>query len=182
MSLDTCAWDEISRHTLCKMVDGQLSVRVLRQKLERNLGLSLSYHEMYDDQALEYDGPCRVAQSVRKGAEDLSDTSFAGMRRDEDVFDILGFGCCELRDLSVCCDGATSANDVNGRRVGRRIATLILVPPLTLFSKELAMSCYGYCRSDRSLPGWAAGCVLPLVLPWVAGVLAMCRNGELGCS
>jgi hypothetical protein len=78
------------------MVDGQLSVWILREKLERNLGFSLSYHKMYDDQALEYDGPCRVAQSIGKGAEDLSDTSFASMRRDEDVFDIFRFGCRKL--------------------------------------------------------------------------------------
>jgi hypothetical protein len=78
------------------MIDGQLSMRILRQKLQCNLGLALSYHEVYDDQALEYDGPCRVAQAVRKGAEDLSNTGFAGMCRDEDMFDILRFGCCEL--------------------------------------------------------------------------------------
>lgn len=45
---------------------------------------------MYDDQALEDYGPCRVAQAVREGAEDLSNTCFARMGRDKDVFDILG--------------------------------------------------------------------------------------------
>jgi hypothetical protein len=82
--------------TLCKMIDGQLSVRVLRQKLECNLGLALSYHKVHEDQALVYNCPCRVAQAVCKGAEDLSDASFTGMRRDEDMLDILRFGGCEL--------------------------------------------------------------------------------------
>lgn len=91
------------------MVDGQLSVWILRQVFERDLGLSFSYHEMYDDQALEYDGPCRVAQSVRKGAEDLSNACLAGMRRDEDVLDILGFGRCELYRVLVHRDGAWGA-------------------------------------------------------------------------
>jgi hypothetical protein len=78
------------------MVDGQLSVWILRQKLQCNLRLALSYHEVYNNQALEDDGPCRVAQAVREGAEDLGDASFTGMCRDEDVLDILRFGRCEL--------------------------------------------------------------------------------------
>jgi hypothetical protein len=83
------------------MIDGQLSMRVLRQELECNLRLALSYHKVYNDQALEDDGPCRVAQAVREGTEDLSDPSLAGMRRDEDMLDILRFGCCELCDVSM---------------------------------------------------------------------------------
>jgi hypothetical protein len=61
MTLDVWAQKGSSRRTLGEMVDGQLSVWVLRQVLERDLWLSLSYHKMYDDQALKYDGPCRVA-------------------------------------------------------------------------------------------------------------------------
>jgi hypothetical protein len=90
------------------MVDGQLSMRILRQKLQCNLRLALSYHEVYDDQALEYDGPCRVAQAVREGAEDLGDARFTGMCRDEDVLDILRLGCCELHgrvSMRAHCDG-----------------------------------------------------------------------------
>ena len=56
---------------------------------------------MHDDQALEDDGPCRVAQAVREGAEDLSDACFACMGRDEDVLDILGLGGRKLLRISV---------------------------------------------------------------------------------
>jgi hypothetical protein len=79
----------IGIRTLCKMIDGQRSVRVLRQELECNLRLALSYHKMYENQALVYNRPCRVAQAVRKGAKDLSDASFTGMSRDENMLDIL---------------------------------------------------------------------------------------------
>jgi hypothetical protein len=42
-----------------------------------------------DDEALEDNGPGRVAQAVGKGAEDFGDASLAGMRGDEYVLDIL---------------------------------------------------------------------------------------------
>jgi hypothetical protein len=71
------------------MVYGQFSMRTLRQELERYFGLALSYHEVYDNQALEYDCPCRVTKAVCQGAEDLSHASFTSMRRDEDMLDIL---------------------------------------------------------------------------------------------
>lgn len=72
-------------------------MRVLRQELECNVGLALPYHEVYDDQALVYNGPRRVAQPVGEGAKDLGNACLAGVCRDEDVLDILGLGRCELR-------------------------------------------------------------------------------------
>lgn len=71
------------------MIDGQFPVGILGKKLERNLGLALPYHQMDNDKALEDNGPCRVAQTVGEGAEDFSDACFAGVCRNEDVFDIL---------------------------------------------------------------------------------------------
>lgn len=74
------------------MVDGEFPVRVLRQVLECDLWLAFPYHEMDDNQTLEDNCPCRVAQAVREGAKDLSDACLAGMRRDQNVFDIFGLG------------------------------------------------------------------------------------------
>ena len=78
--------------TLCKRIDGQFSRGVLCQVLQGDLGLALSDHKVHDDQALEDNGPRRVAQAVLEGAKDLGDACLARMRRDEDVLDILGLG------------------------------------------------------------------------------------------
>ena len=51
-------WNKACRRTLCKVIYRQLSMRILRQVLESHLGLTLSNHEMYNDQTFEYDGPC----------------------------------------------------------------------------------------------------------------------------
>ena len=72
---------------------------VLSQVLQGDFGLALSYHEMYDDQALEDNGPRRVAQSVREGAKDLGDAGFSSMCRYQDMLDILGFGRGKLHVL-----------------------------------------------------------------------------------
>ena len=85
-----------SGHTLCEVVCRQPPMRVLGQVLKRDLGLALPYHQMHDDQALEDNGPRRVAQAVRQRAEDLGDAGLARMRRDEDVLDIFRLGCREL--------------------------------------------------------------------------------------
>lgn len=79
-----------------EVVRGQAAVGVLGQVLERDLGLALADHEVHDDEALEDNGPGGVAEAVGQGAEDLSDAGLAGMRRDENVLDILGFGRREL--------------------------------------------------------------------------------------
>lgn len=71
-------------------------MRILGQEPQCHLRFALSYHEMDDDQALEDNGPCRVAQTIGKGAEDLSDTCLAGMGRNQNVLDILGLGCGKL--------------------------------------------------------------------------------------
>ena len=82
--------------TLCKRIDGQFPRGVLRQVLQGDLGLALSDHKVHDDQALEDNGPRRVAQAVLEGAKDLGNACLARMRRDEDVLDILGLGGREL--------------------------------------------------------------------------------------
>lgn len=79
------------KHTFGEGVDGELPMWVLSQVLQGDFGFALSYHEMYDYQALEDNGPCRVAQSVREGAKDLGDAGFSSVCRYQDMFDILGF-------------------------------------------------------------------------------------------
>lgn len=86
-----------------EVIDGQLPVRILGQILERDFGLALSYHHVHNDQALEDNSPCRVAQAVGEGAKYLGDACFARMCRDEDVLDIFGFGRGEL-DLGPALD------------------------------------------------------------------------------
>lgn len=70
------------------MVYSQRPAGILGQKLERDLRFALPYHQMYNDQALVDDGPGRVAEADRKGAEDLANACFAGVGSDEDMFDI----------------------------------------------------------------------------------------------
>jgi hypothetical protein len=55
---------------------------------------------VHDNQRLENDGPCAVAQAVLEDAEDLGDALLAGVRGDEDVLDIFGLGRCELVRVS----------------------------------------------------------------------------------
>ena len=140
------------------MVDCQLPVRALGEELECNVGLALPYHEVYDDQALVYDSPGRVAQSVGEGAKDFSNACLAGVCCDEDMFDILGLGRCELRGR-VSLRGTGEQLDEDGDRDEdggkRRIATLILVPPFTLFSKELAMGHRGILPRRQIAARWA---------------------------
>lgn len=83
--------------TFGKVVDGQLPVGILGEVLERDLGFALSDHHMHNDEALEDNGPSRVAQAVGEGAEDFGDACLACVRRDKNVLDIFGFGCGELR-------------------------------------------------------------------------------------
>jgi hypothetical protein len=75
--------------TLGEGINGEFALGALGQILERDLWLALADHEVDDDEALEDNGPGRVAQAVGEGAEDLSDASFAGVRGDEYVLDIL---------------------------------------------------------------------------------------------
>jgi hypothetical protein len=71
-------------------------MRILRKVLEGDFRLSLPYHEMYDDQALEDNGPCRVAQPVRKGSKDLCNAGFTRVGRYQNMFDVLRFRGGEL--------------------------------------------------------------------------------------
>jgi hypothetical protein len=98
------------------MVYGQFPVRTLRQELERYFGLALAYHEVYNDQALEYDCPCRITKAVREGAEYLSHAGFTSMRRDEDMLDILGLGSGKLCD----CVSQPRLRSVNNCRMQGR--------------------------------------------------------------
>lgn len=82
---------------LREVINRQLFMWVLRQKLESDFWLALPYHKMHDDEALEHNRPRAVAQPVHEGAKDLGDARFARVGRDEDVFDILGLGRCELQ-------------------------------------------------------------------------------------
>jgi hypothetical protein len=128
------------KHTFGEGVDGEFPVWVLGQVFQRDFGFALSYHEMYDDQALEDNGPCRVAQSVREGAKDLGDAGFSSMCRDQDVLDILGLWGGELQvNVRPLLAASGRLQCGHGQRNGERMPTLILVPPLTLFSKELAI-------------------------------------------
>lgn len=45
---------------------------------------------MHDDQALEDNGPRRVAQAVREGAKYLRDAGFPRVRGDQDMLDVFG--------------------------------------------------------------------------------------------
>jgi hypothetical protein len=74
-------------------------VWVLREIPQGDLGLALSDHEMYNDQAFKDNGPCGISQSVREGAEDLRNAGFTGVRRDQNVLDIFRFGGGKLQAL-----------------------------------------------------------------------------------
>lgn len=62
----------------------------------------------------------------------------------------------------------------------RRIATLILVPPFTLFSKELAMGHRGYCRADSWLPDGPAGNTTSWSWPVYRVAMALLLLGQHG--
>lgn len=70
------------------MIDCQLSAGALSQILKRDFRFPFPYHEVYNDQALENDGPRRITKSIRKRSEDLRYAGFAGMGCDEDMLDI----------------------------------------------------------------------------------------------
>jgi hypothetical protein len=75
--------------TLGERINSEFALRALGQILECDFWLALADHEVDDDEALEDNGPGRVAQAVGEGAEDLSDTGLAGVRSDEYMLDIL---------------------------------------------------------------------------------------------
>ena len=58
---------------------------------QRRIGRALPDHQVHRDQTLEDDGPGRVPQAELQRPEDLSHASFAGMRGNEDVLDVLRF-------------------------------------------------------------------------------------------
>lgn len=153
------------------MVYGQFSVWILRQKLECDLWLALSYHEMYNDEALEYDGPCRVAQAVCEGAKYLGDTCLTGMRCNQDMFDILGLGGCKLERRSARHNG-DGTEGVGQRRAREGHGYLDLGPALDALLEgarhELQgapvlglIACLGRTFARR-------GCRCPWVVAWLA--------------
>ena len=84
---------------------------MLGQVCECGFRGTFSYHQVDSDQALEDGRPCGVMQAVLKGAEDLADTSLAGMGCDEDVLDVL---CLGRRKLCVQESAKAAHIDQNG--------------------------------------------------------------------
>jgi hypothetical protein len=92
------------------------------------------------DQAFEDDGPCRVVESMLKRSKDFADAGFVRMRGHKDVLDIFGLRWRGLRSSTISATVHTLGR--KERRSRDRTSTgptLILVAPLTDFSKELAM-------------------------------------------
>jgi hypothetical protein len=83
-------WD-YEEHTLCERIDSQFPLGILRKILEGDFGLSLPYHKVYDNQALEDNSPCRVTQPVREGSKDLRNAGFTRVGRYQYMFDVLRF-------------------------------------------------------------------------------------------
>jgi hypothetical protein len=135
-------------------------VSVLSQVGQRYVGRPFADHEVDGDEALEDDGPCRVADAVLERPEDLTHAGVARVCRDEDVLDIFGLGGGGL--------GAEGMGSAHGRPSpglwsggGGRL-TLILVAPLTDFSNELAMlASSGYRQRRAGLVRWAGLGSLP---------------------
>jgi hypothetical protein len=136
-------------------------MRVLRKVLECDFGLSLPYHKMHDDQALEDNGPCRVAQSVGKGSEDLGDAGFTRVGRYQYVFDILRFRGGELHvGMSREYLRALVKYDagVNNEREGRAHPYLDLGAALdALLEGACHISLYGSLSRNALAGGAAAG-------------------------
>lgn len=82
--------------TFGEVVDCQRAAGVLSQEVECDVGLALADHQVDNDQAFVDNGPCRVAEAVCQGAEDLAHTRLAGVGRNEDVLDIFGLWRGEL--------------------------------------------------------------------------------------
>lgn len=122
---------------------------MFRQVCKCGVWRAFSDHEVYCDQALEDHSPGRVAQTELKRPEDFCHTSLTGMRRNEDVLDIFRLG---RRRLVVVVSAYSLADRAMRRRAGSRksqMYTLILVAPLTDFSKELDMA--ETCRYNLSV-------------------------------
>lgn len=72
-------------------IAGRDLLRVIGQVSQRSIQLTLSDHEMEDDERLEDNGPCRVSESYLEGSEYLCDSCLAGMSRHKDVLYVFGF-------------------------------------------------------------------------------------------
>lgn len=70
-----------------------------RQVRQGDVWRPLANHEVDGDEALEDDSPCRVAQAVLQGVEDVGDARL-GVGGDEDVLDVFGLGRRILRGTS----------------------------------------------------------------------------------
>jgi len=173
-------FSKVWERTLSEGIDGEFAVRVLRQVLKRDFRLALSYHQVYDDHALVYNGPGRVAQSVGEGAKDLRNAGFARVGRDEDVFDILGLWGGELRVKSVGCDNGVSRHAAVAEgeaHVSRMYLDLgAALNALLEGARHVSVTGLvgGLCMSE-----WAAGggrCV------WLVMFLGSCRGAWAGVS
>lgn len=161
-------------HTLCKRIDGELPLGVLREIFQSDFGLALPYHKMHDDQTLEYYGPSRVAQPVREGTEDLSDSCFACMGRDEDVFDILGLWGCKLWQRVSVSQWAEQGGEPPSAQGAAQY--LDLRPALHALLKRACHGARGCC-SRR-----CRGCAAEVAVCWVAAVVVVAAVAPLGLS
>lgn len=68
--------NRLLQRTVCEVADSE-RITIPSKEGERDVGGALADHEVNGDEALEDDGPCRVAQAVLQGAKDLCDSRFA---------------------------------------------------------------------------------------------------------
>ena len=89
---------------------------------------------MDKDQGLENSGPGRLAQTLLHCPEDLGDSGLSRMRRDENMLYVFRLRSGELRRSRIRHGHASTRYDTQFSS-----PTLDLVPPLTDFSKVLAI-------------------------------------------
>lgn len=80
----------VREHANCERVP------VSREICQCHVWRTLANHEVYGNEALEDDGPCRVPKPKRQRAEDLGHAGLTRVRGNEDMLDVLGFRRREL--------------------------------------------------------------------------------------
>jgi hypothetical protein len=81
---------------------------VSREVGQSHVRRALTNHEVDNDQALEDDGPCGIAQAGLQSAEDLSDAGLSSMCGNEDMLDIFCLWGRGLRTATVISGCAVS--------------------------------------------------------------------------
>lgn len=69
---------------------------VLSKICQGNIWRTLSDHEVYRNQTLEDNGPCRIAQPCLQYSEDLSHSRLTRVCRHKDMLNVLGLWRCGL--------------------------------------------------------------------------------------